>query len=97
MRVHGAEHVPPQGPVIVAANHIGVIDGPLLAIFAPRPVHALTKEEMFDGARPRSCAAPGRSRSTGSTPTSRAIKRLPPGARDGGAVGDLPRGHPRGG
>jgi 1-acyl-sn-glycerol-3-phosphate acyltransferase len=35
--------------VIVAANHTGVIDGPLLAIFGPRPVHALTKEEMFRG------------------------------------------------
>jgi 1-acyl-sn-glycerol-3-phosphate acyltransferase len=35
--------------VIVAANHTGVIDGPLLAIVGPRPVHALTKEEMFRG------------------------------------------------
>ncbi len=35
---------PPTGPVIFAANHVGVIDGPLLAIFAPRPVHALTKQ-----------------------------------------------------
>ncbi len=49
VRVHGGGHVPPQGPVIVAANHTGVIDGPLLAIFGPRPVHALTKQEMFDG------------------------------------------------
>jgi 1-acyl-sn-glycerol-3-phosphate acyltransferase len=47
VREHGTGHVPPQGPVIVAANHTGVIDGPLLAIFGPRPVHALTKEEMF--------------------------------------------------
>lgn len=49
MVVHGAEHVPKKGAVIFAANHIGVIDGPLLAIFAPRPVHALTKIEMFSG------------------------------------------------
>jgi 1-acyl-sn-glycerol-3-phosphate acyltransferase len=41
---------PASGPVIVAANHIGVIDGPLLAIMSPRPVHALTKAEMFSGA-----------------------------------------------
>ncbi len=50
VRVHGADHVPSSGAVILAANHIGVIDGPLLAIFAPRPVHALTKVEMFSGA-----------------------------------------------
>jgi 1-acyl-sn-glycerol-3-phosphate acyltransferase len=49
VREHGLGHVPPQGPVVVAANHTGVIDGPLLAIFGPRPVHALTKEEMFRG------------------------------------------------
>lgn len=47
--VHGAERVPASGPVVFAANHTGVIDGPLLAIFAPRPVHALTKIEMFSG------------------------------------------------
>lgn len=49
VRVHGAENVPPEGPVIMASNHVGVIDGPLLAIFSPRPVHALTKHEMFTG------------------------------------------------
>ena len=31
----------------MAANHVGWIDGPLLAICSPRPVHALTKQEMF--------------------------------------------------
>lgn len=49
VRVHGAEHLPASGPVVVAANHIGVIDGPVMAIFAPRPVHAMTKQEMFKG------------------------------------------------
>lgn len=49
VRVHGEEHLPAQGPVILAANHLGVADGPILATFAPRPVHALTKAEMFRG------------------------------------------------
>jgi len=49
VRVHGADRVPCRGGVILAANHVGIIDGPLLAVFAPRPVHALTKREMFDG------------------------------------------------
>lgn len=47
--LHGFEHVPETGPVIFASNHVGVVDGPLLAIFSPRPVHALTKIEMFRG------------------------------------------------
>ncbi|WP_445259313.1 lysophospholipid acyltransferase family protein [Nocardioides aurantiacus] len=47
--LHGAEQFPAEGPVVVAANHVGWLDGPLLAICAPRPVHALTKQEMFVG------------------------------------------------
>ena len=49
VRLSGAERVPAAGPVIYASNHVGVIDGPLLAVFAPRPAHALTKLEMFRG------------------------------------------------
>ena len=39
---HGAENVPADGPVILAANHIGVADGPLLGLFGPRRVHVPT-------------------------------------------------------
>jgi 1-acyl-sn-glycerol-3-phosphate acyltransferase len=49
VQLHHAERFPATGPVIVTANHIGIIDGPLMAIFGPRPVHALTKIEMFKG------------------------------------------------
>jgi 1-acyl-sn-glycerol-3-phosphate acyltransferase len=49
VRVHGAEHVPAAGPVILAPNHLGFIDGPLLFGIAPRPVHTLAKHEMFRG------------------------------------------------
>lgn len=46
----GLEHVPTQGPVILAANHIGVLDGPLLVARTPRPTFALAKSELFEGA-----------------------------------------------
>jgi 1-acyl-sn-glycerol-3-phosphate acyltransferase len=49
VRITGAENVPRRGPVIMACNHVGVMDGPLLAVVGPRPVHALTKVEMFTG------------------------------------------------
>jgi len=49
VRVVDGAKLPKKGPVILASNHVGVADGPLLAIFAPRPVHALTKQEMFKG------------------------------------------------
>jgi 1-acyl-sn-glycerol-3-phosphate acyltransferase len=47
LRVHGAGHVPPFGPVIVAANHLSNLDGPLLFGASPRPLHVLVKSEAF--------------------------------------------------
>ncbi|GEL93587.1 lysophospholipid acyltransferase family protein [Cellulomonas composti] len=48
-RVSGRDNVPRSGPVLLAANHTGVIDGPILVGAAPRPTHVLVKEEMFHG------------------------------------------------
>lgn len=47
-RVRGAVNVPRTGPVIVACNHIGVVDGPLLHGALPRGSHILVKQEFFD-------------------------------------------------
>jgi 1-acyl-sn-glycerol-3-phosphate acyltransferase len=47
--VHDAGQVPRHGPVILAANHLGVLDGPLLAAVTPRTSFALVKKEMYDG------------------------------------------------
>lgn len=41
--------VPEDGPVILASNHIGWLDGPLLIATTPRPAHAWVKSEMFEG------------------------------------------------
>ena len=90
--VHHDERVPEAGGVVLAANHVGAIDGPLLAVFAPRPVHALTKQEMFAG------GLGGFLRASGQIPLDRF--RPDPGAirtclrviRDGGAVGIFPEG-----
>nr|NLD41692.1 1-acyl-sn-glycerol-3-phosphate acyltransferase [Actinomycetales bacterium] len=47
-QIIGREHVPVEGPVIVASNHVGIADGPLLHIAIPRPPHIMTKKEMMD-------------------------------------------------
>jgi 1-acyl-sn-glycerol-3-phosphate acyltransferase len=49
VRIHDDHHVPRQGPVLLAPNHVGYLDGPLLVITAPRIVHAMIKREMFSG------------------------------------------------
>ncbi|MBZ5734117.1 1-acyl-sn-glycerol-3-phosphate acyltransferase [Nocardioides sp. TRM66260-LWL] len=90
--VHGAAHVPARGPVILAPNHIGVIDGPLVAIVAPRPVHALTKSEMFVGRTGTFL------RHAGQIPLDRwrtdvaAVRSCLRVLRDGGVVGVFPEG-----
>jgi 1-acyl-sn-glycerol-3-phosphate acyltransferase len=47
--VIGAEHIPRTGRLLIAANHTGVIDGPLLHGVIPRSSHIIIKEEMFSG------------------------------------------------
>lgn len=48
-KVIGAEHVPRTGRVLLASNHTGIIDGPLLHGAIPRSSHIIIKEEMFSG------------------------------------------------
>ena len=45
--VEGREHVPRTGPVILAANHLSVVDSFVIPLVAPRPVAFLAKEEYF--------------------------------------------------
>lgn len=90
--IRGAEHLPRRGPVIVAANHVGWLDGPLLGMVLPRPVHALTKVDMFTG------RTGGFLRQTGQIPLDRfhadpaAIKTALRVLRAGNAVGIFPEG-----
>jgi 1-acyl-sn-glycerol-3-phosphate acyltransferase len=93
VREHGVGRVPPQGPVIVAANHTGVIDGPLLAIFGPRPVHAVTKEEMFHGALGPVLRMTGQIELDRSVTDVRAVRTCLHVLERGGAVGIFPEGN----
>lgn len=45
--VHGAEHVPQQGPLVVVSNHASYFDPPLLSCCIGRPVAYMAKEELF--------------------------------------------------
>lgn len=92
VRLYGEEFVQRAGAHIIASNHIGLLDGPLLAAFAPRPVHVLTKKEMFEGRTGVFL------RAVGQIPLSRyevdpsAVKDCLKVLRDGGVVAIYPEG-----
>jgi 1-acyl-sn-glycerol-3-phosphate acyltransferase len=90
LEVRGAEHVPESGPVVFVANHIGFLDGPLLAIVGPRPVHALTKRELFNGPLGAFLHFSGQIPVDRFSLDPHAIRRGLRVLRDGGAVGMFP-------
>lgn len=47
MRVEGRDRVPRGGGVILAGNHTGWLDGPLVFLYAPRPTRFLVKAELY--------------------------------------------------
>jgi len=46
-QVKGKENVPPQGPVLVVANHLHAVDPPLLGVSLGRELIFMAKEELF--------------------------------------------------
>jgi 1-acyl-sn-glycerol-3-phosphate acyltransferase len=92
LTVRGAEQVPADGPVVVVANHMGFLDGPLMAIVSPRPVHVLTKKEMYDGAVGRFLMASGQIPVLREGPDPRAVKASLRVLRDHGTIGVFPEG-----
>lgn len=47
MEIRGTEHVPLEGPVIIAPNHSSFLDPPLVGSACPRQLHYMAKAELF--------------------------------------------------
>ena len=99
VHLHGEENVPPTGAAILAANHIGVLDGPVLVALTHRLTFALAKHELFTGLLGRFLAHVGQvslnRREIDTAAITRAIQILragdvlavfPEGSRTGGEV-----------
>ena len=49
LTVVGLENLPMSGPVLVAGNHSGFLDGPIVMIMLARPSSFLAKSELYRG------------------------------------------------
>jgi 1-acyl-sn-glycerol-3-phosphate acyltransferase len=90
--VHRGDQVPAAGPVLLASNHLGFLDGPMLVGVAPRFTQCLVKQEMFHGplgAVLRSARQIPVDRSGGDRV---ALQRALSVLADGGCVGVFPEG-----
>ena len=75
IRVHGSEHVPSSGPVILAANHLALLDGPVLVTMTRRLTFAMAKRELFVGIGGRLLAQIGQISVNRQEPDLKAIRR----------------------
>ncbi len=89
---HNTENVPTDGPLLLAGNHTGFLDGPLIAGVAPRPVHFLVKKEMFVGPLGPILLALGQIPVDRDHPDRAAIQSALATLRSGGVLGVFPEG-----
>ncbi len=99
-RVQGLEHVPAEGPAILAANHLSFSDSLFLPLVLPRPVVFIGKAEYFTGRGLKGRLSATFFRSVGTIPVDRsggraAVAALHTGRRvleQGGLFGIYPEG-----
>lgn len=92
LQVEGREHVPASGPVLVAGNHTGWLDGPLVFFVCPRPMTLLTKAEVFVGLWARLCGWLGLIPVHRGTPDRAALRAGLEHLAQGGVLGVFPEG-----
>jgi 1-acyl-sn-glycerol-3-phosphate acyltransferase len=89
---HNIANVPTDGALLIAGNHTGFLDGPLIAGVAPRPVHFLVKKELFVGPMGPALHWLGQIRIDRDHPDRAGIQAALAALRSGGVLGVFPEG-----
>jgi 1-acyl-sn-glycerol-3-phosphate acyltransferase len=90
--IRGLEHLPASGPLLVAGNHTGFLDGPLVMILLPRPSVFLVKSELYDGPFRRVLSFARQIPVRRGTPDRTALRRALDVLAGGGVLGMFPEG-----
>ena len=48
LTLEGVEHMPKEGGLVVASNHVSAWDPPVLGSSSPREIHYMAKKELFE-------------------------------------------------
>ena len=92
VRVEHLERVPSTGPVLIAGNHRGFLDAPLVIAFVPRQACFLAKSELFQGAGARLLMSLGQIPVDRGRADRAALRRAVRVLREGGVLGMFPEG-----
>ena len=92
VRVVGLEHLPDHGPVLIAGNHTGFLDGPVVFILLPRPSAFLVKSELYDSPFRRVLEFARQIPVRRGSPDRTALRRALAVLRAGGVLGVFPEG-----
>jgi 1-acyl-sn-glycerol-3-phosphate acyltransferase len=92
VRVRGGEHLPRQGAVLIAGNHTGFLDGPLVYALSPRSATFLAKSELFVGPLARALGWLGQIPVHRGRPDRAALRAGLAVLASGGALGVFPEG-----
>lgn len=47
LEISGTENIPQNGPVVIASNHLSLLDPPIIGVAATRKIHFMAKQELF--------------------------------------------------
>jgi len=92
IRVIGAEHLPRHGPVLLAGNHTGFLDGPIVFMMLPRPSAFLVKSELYSGPWAKVLAFARQIPVHRGSPDRTALRRALDVLANGGVLGVFPEG-----